>query len=527
MRLRRFRHALPTRKSNRYHPRMNSFARQLAKNPMHRRWLAAALALSLTLSAPLIEAAPKKKAPPPTAAQDPAADQHDHLPDSVRHAFVAARLPNHSYAVSVVPADGGPPLLAINTQTPMNPASVMKLVTTFAALDLLGPTHQWSTQFLYNRPLVDGVLDAPLYLRGNGDPKLNLENFWLMLREMRLKGLREIRGDLVVDRRAFRLPPHDPAAFDGEPLRPYNAGADPLLINFVSVRFLLVPDAKSKRVLALQETPDGSVELVNRLILADGECGDLREKLSIKAEGTRIELAGRYPAKCGERPIALMPFNPNTHLDGLFRGLWTELGGQWSGKVVDGETPSDASPLAGRASLTLAEVVRDVNKFSNNVMARHVFLSLNERRPATYEGARERTREWLKNKGIATQGFSIDNGSGLSRGDRITAEQLTQMLASAWQSPVMPELMSSLPILGEDGTLRKRGNGHTRGRAHLKTGYIDGVRALAGYVLDHQGKRWIFVGLINHANAVKGKEGLDALVDWVIQRPTTPVPHHP
>ena len=160
-----------------------------------------------------------------------------------------------------------------------------------------------------------------------------------------------------------------------------------------------------------------------------------------------------------------------------------------------------------------------MNKFSNNVMARQVFLALCERRPATYEGARERVRDWLRTKGIANGGMSIENGSGLSRSDRISAEQLAKLLAAAWQSPVMPELVASLPILGEDGTLRKRGNGNGRGRAHLKTGYIEGARALAGYVLDQKGRRWIFVGMVNHANASKGKEAIDLLVEWVISRP--------
>ena len=451
----------------------------------------------------------------------PAADQ---LPVDVKQALTTARLPRNSYAFVVAPVDGGAPVLSVNADLPMNPASVMKIVTTGAALEILGPAHTWQTEVLVEPatasapPAKDGVLAGPLFLRGNGDPRLNLEAFWMLLRELKLRGVREIRGDLVLDRSAFALPPHDPAAFDEEPLRPYNIGADPLLVNYGSLRFLLVPDEARKKVVVLQESPDPRIDVANRLFLADGACGDWRERLSIKVESLRIEMSGRFAAACGEKALGLVPLPSDQQVEGLFRALWQEIGGTWAGSVKSGTTPETATVLMTRRSAPLGEIVRDINKFSNNVMARHAFLALSPAVPATYELARERVTGWMKDKGIDPAGFSIENGSGLSRSDRISATQLRQVLAALWKGPVMPELVSSLPILGEDGTLRTRTNGNGRGRAHLKTGYIEGARALAGYVLDAKGRRWIFVAMINHANASKAKEAVDRLVEWTMRQ---------
>jgi serine-type D-Ala-D-Ala carboxypeptidase/endopeptidase (penicillin-binding protein 4) len=440
------------------------------------------------------------------------------LPAAVKPAFTAARLPQAAYALLLERVDGSQRLLAENPTQPMNPASVMKLLTTYAALELLGPSFTWRTEARADRVPADGILAGNLYLVGSGDPKLTMENFGLLLRQLRLRGVREIRGNLVIDRGVFALPPHDPGAFDGEPLRPYNAGADALLVNFNAQRFGLVPDAERKRVGILLETPDSQIKLTNRLIAVAGECGDWREALKIAVHGEQVEIAGRYPVACGERKLGLSLLPPDAQLEGLFRALWSELGGTWTGKLQDGTAPPGSLLVAAHESPPLSEVVRDVNKYSNNVMARQIFLALSGSLPATYEKSAQRIQAWLPQRGISAPELKIDNGAGLSRGDRISAESLAALLKSAWASPVMPELLASLPIYGEDGTLKKRGsgNGRLRGRAHLKTGSIEGARALAGYLHDARGERWIFVALINHGNANRAKEALDGLVEWAL-----------
>jgi D-alanyl-D-alanine carboxypeptidase/D-alanyl-D-alanine-endopeptidase (penicillin-binding protein 4) len=334
-----------------------------------------------------------------------------------------------------------------------------------------------------------------------------------------MRGVREIGGDLVLDRGAFSLPPHDPAHFDNKPLRPYNTGPDALLVNLKSLSFILHPDISRTRVEVRPVTPGVGHLLRNRLTLGSGACGDWRERLKIGLDGNVIELGGVYPASCGDMALHLSPWAADFQVEQLFRALWQELGGMLRGRVREGETPPGVRALAVHESPALAEIIREINKFSNNVMARQVFLSLDAARPATSEGAERAVRAWLSGKGLAMPGLVLDNGSGLSRKERISADSLARLLLAAWQSPVMPELLSSLPLAGVDGTLKKRLTGEApSGRAHLKTGYLENVRALAGYALDHSGERWIVVFLINDPRSHLGKPAMDALLRWVTER---------
>ena len=253
--------------------------------------------------------------------------------------------------------------------------------------------------------------------------------------------------------------------------------------------------------------------------LVEEPCGDWREKFKVTVSDGAIDLAGYFPFSCGDKALHLSPWSANAQVERLFRVLWRELGGTLAGQVREGVAPTSARPLAVQESPALGEIVREVNKYSNNVMARQVFLSLDAARPATAEGARRRVQGWLAAKGVSMPELALDNGSGLSRSERISAEGLSQLLLAAWQSPVMPELMSSLPLAGVDGTLKKRLNGSAAtGRAHLKTGYLEGVRAIAGYVLDNADRRWVVVFLINDSRSRAGRPAMDALLRWVAER---------
>ena len=270
-------------------------------------------------------------------------------------------------------------------------------------------------------------------------------------------------------------------------------------------------------MLAVVDTPVDEIRVDARLQYADGTCGDWREKLAVGATGNTLSLSGSYAGSCGEKALHVSPWPANLQVEQLFRALWKELGGRFGGRVRDGEVPASARVLLTHESPPLAEVVRDVNKWSNNVMARQLFLALAPSRPATPEAARERVAAWLQQKGVS--GVMLENGAGLSRDERISAEGMGRLLLAAWKSPVMPELMGSLPIAGSDGTLKKRlGDSAAAGRAHLKTGYIEGVRAIAGYVQDKSGQRWVVVGFLNDAQMKNGSRPLDALVRWVADR---------
>ncbi|MBS1144016.1 MAG: D-Ala-D-Ala carboxypeptidase Serine peptidase family [Proteobacteria bacterium] len=447
----------------------------------------------------------------------------DGLPPAVLQALKAAQIPAASVAVVVQPVDTATPLVAHNATRAMNPASVMKLVTTYAALDLLGPAYTWKTTAWTENAAVNGNLGGNLYLRGSGDPRFAIEHLTALLRQVQARGVRQIGGDIVLDRGVFNVPAIDPGAFDDKPMRPYNVGPDGLLLNFRALRFTLLPDNGKPRVLL--ETPSEGLRIDNQLRAGEGGCGSnwkdlINVRLIPEGNGQRLEFTGTFAALCGEKTLSLSPLAADAQADGLIRAIWKELGGNLSGQVRGGPVPVGARLLTQHESPPLADAVRDINKFSNNVMARQVFLTLgNDAAPATAERARQRVSDWLAGRNLRFAELVIDNGSGLSRIERISADSLNRLLLDAWKSPVMPEFVSSMPIVGIDGTMKKRLNGSdATGRAHIKTGTLDGVKAASGFALDAQGRRYAVTFLINHPRAQAGSAAIDALLVWVAQR---------
>ncbi len=450
------------------------------------------------------------------------------LPPSIADALRRAAIPASaaSFFVQEVASGRGVtelrPLLSINADLVMNPASTMKLVTTYSALELLGPAYTWKTIAASNASLKGDVLDGDLVLRGSGDPKLVLENFWLMLRQLRARGVREIRGDLVLDKSLFEASDYDPAKFDGEAGKPYNVGPDALLVNYKAVIFSFMPDA-DQRLVRVSAEPQLAGLTLGPVKALDGPCGDWKTRLGADlTNAERIRFAGGYPLSCGDKtwPQSLMTHTQYT--GALFRQLWSELGGSLRGSVREGLLPAEARTLVEWQSPSLAEVVRDINKYSNNVMARQLYLDVAAevlKLPANTDRAQRVIKTFLANRGINLPELVLENGSGLSRSERISAQGMGRLLLTAWASPVMPELMASLPLVGYDGTMRRRLKADdVAGQAHIKTGTLDGVRAVAGYVLSISGKRYVVVSFINHINADAAQAAQDAFLQWVFER---------
>jgi len=449
------------------------------------------------------------------------------LPPALAQALKTAGVPVAATAVWVMEVDRSVPRLTVNAGVAMNPASTIKLLTTFAALDLLGPAYVWNTEAYASGNLSDDVLAGDLHLRGGGDPKLTYDQFSRLLRQIRARGIREIRGDLVLDRSAFAIADSDPARFDAQPMRPYNVAPDALLLNFKAVRLQLIPDPAQKTLTIAMEPMPANLDLINKITLGNGNgCGDWKERLRADSfshgQTTRLVLTGVFPQSCGEQRWNLAVQEHPQYVLGVFRQLWTELGGSLAGGVREGAVPADARPVGVLPSPTLGEVVRDINKFSNNVMARQLFLTLGMtagRRPASAADGDAALRAWLEARGLRIPELVLENGSGLSRNERISAESLGRILQSAWKSAVMPELIASLPVAATDGTMKKRlkQNG-VAGQAHIKTGSLEGVRSIAGYVLDKSGQRSIVVFFVNHPNAGSAQAAQDALLQWVYER---------
>lgn len=482
------------------------------------------------------------------------AAQAQGLPAEVDAALKRAKLPTGALSAVVQEVGNGPTLLAWNEQPPVNPASLFKLVTTFAALDQLGPAWSWSTPVYLTGPLRDGVLDGSVVIQGRGDPKLVHERVWLLLRRLQQQaGVKEIRGDIVLDHSAFALPERAPGDFDGEPYKPQNVQPDALLLNYKAVSFSFVPEPAEGVARVVAEPVLSGIQVDSTVPLTNGPCDDWRNALKAQlTDPLKVRFAGAYPAACGERTWPLASADPQAYGVRLVEQLWRELGGKLGGSVRVGALPSGARLAFDQASPALAEVVRDINKFSNNVMAEQLFLSLplvlpavvpvpppmapaSDAAPSTPsaipvlpairpDDARAHLRRWLAGRfgEAALQQAVVDNGSGLSRDARLSAQLLARLLQAAWASPVMPELVSSLPVTGTDGTLKR--STATIGRAHLKTGSLRDVAAVAGYVLGDSGRRYVLVAIVNHPQAGASRPALDALVQWTIHdaSPTGP-----
>jgi D-alanyl-D-alanine carboxypeptidase/D-alanyl-D-alanine-endopeptidase (penicillin-binding protein 4) len=447
-------------------------------------------------------------------------------PASVVNALQRSELPERSLSVYVASADG-PPLYQAHAGRAANPASVIKLVTTYSALVQMGPAYVWKTPLRAHGQMSGDTLRGAVLMRGAGDPKLVVERLEPMLQTLRDAGIRRIEGDIVLDRRAFALPPVDPAEFDGEPLRPYNSSPDALLINFKSLVMTFTPDPAAGVARVKVEPPMAGVQMDSTVALSTGVCGDWRSALKATvADPLRLRFHGSYPSACGEREWPTAYADPTSHSARAVAGMWQRLGGELTGRVRDWQ-PTDAA-LASQPtvfsrsfdSLPLTDIVRDVNKFSNNVMAQHLLLTLGlHQEPAlartdTQQAGRKAVLDWWRRTLPAQPAPTLDNGSGLSRHERIRADALGQMLLHAQQSPVAREFMDSLPVSGQDKALARRPD-LPAGQAWLKTGTLRDVAAIGGYVRGNSGKLYAVVAIINHPNASAGKPALDALVNWV------------
>lgn len=473
------------------------------------------------------------------------------LPDEIAQALAQAGVPESSVAMMVVPlappagtvsrvpepvnpsgeANPAPapqpspaPRLSWHPDVPMNPASVMKLVTTYAGLDLLGPAYFWKTRVDVQGEIRDGVLRGNLVVRGGGDPKLVRERLAELIAAIREKGVRDIDGDILLDGSVFRLPPHDPAAFDDDPLRPYNVGPDGLLINFKALVLRFIPDRASRRIRVESEPPMAGVRVPAQVAGAKGVCGDWHARLAADfSDPNQVRLAGRYPWSCGEREWAVAYVDPASYAPRVVEGMWRAAGGRLTGQVRWLDRAVRGRPLVTGYSLPLIEIVDDINRYSNNVMAQQLFLTLSSAGDGrgSFAESTNRIKRWWRERFALRAMPEVDNGSGLSRSGRISAASLVALLQDAARSPHAQAFQQSLPIAGVTGTARflarRSPNSEAIGNARLKTGTLRDVVAVAGYAWGRSGQVHAVVGLINDPNAGAARPALDRLVEWAVR----------
>jgi D-alanyl-D-alanine carboxypeptidase/D-alanyl-D-alanine-endopeptidase (penicillin-binding protein 4) len=369
--------------------------------------------------------------------------------------------------------------------------------------------------------VIDGILHGHLILQGGGDPSLTQERFWSLLREVRARGIREIHGDVILDNGLYAIDLPEPGDFDQAPLKPYNANPAALLVNYNAVSLRLSP--VDSRLVARLDPPSLPFDLAATLD-GQGVCIDWQEQLDIQREGDILHIAGRYPESCGERSLWLNLMCPAATAAAAFKSLWQELGGVHTGQMRLGQAPATARLWLEHESIPLSLIVRDINKFSNNVMAKMLFLNLGMARygaPATWEKAQAAMLAWLAEKGMNFPELVVENGSGLSRLERISPTSMTTLLTWAARQPLYYDFAASLPALGQEGTQKRRLNGTPlAGRAWLKSGSLNGIRNLAGYILDAEGRRKVLVLFINHANPVQALQAQQAILTWALSSQT-------
>jgi D-alanyl-D-alanine carboxypeptidase/D-alanyl-D-alanine-endopeptidase (penicillin-binding protein 4) len=448
------------------------------------------------------------------------------LPGAIIGALDVRSVPHDSLSVYVEDVETGEVVLDWLAERPRNPASTIKLLTTLVALDRLGPAYRWKTEVYAGGDVVDGRLDGDLLLKGYGDPFLVTERVWQLLREVRHAGIREITGDLLIDDSYFDVGEHDPAAFDRRPLRAYNVAPNALLMNFKVVRYWFEPDQDADGVRVWMDPPLDNLRVDNRLGLAPGRCRGYQRGIAISANDAAdtMTFSGRFPRGCRRYAMDRTALSHNAFVYGVFRSLWDESGGEFDGGWKNAIADPEAEPLLTFDSLPLSEMIARVNKHSNNVMARQLLYTLSAEvlgPPGTEEGGRRVIDDWLEVRGLEPGALTIENGAGLSREARATAAGIGALLSFAWRQPYMPEFASSMALSGLDGTLRRRfRNNGLMGQAHLKTGSMDDVAAVAGYLQSRSGRRFALVALHNHTEIHRGPgaEVQEALLRWLYEQ---------
>ena len=451
------------------------------------------------------------------------------LSPKVQQALKTNKLQNDALSLVLLPLNGPGIPTVFNADVSMNPASTMKLVTTYAALEMLGPTHQWKTEFYTDGTLNNGILQGNLYLKGGGDPKLNMEKLWLLMRDLRANGVQQVTGDLVLDRNFFNQPQLPVFNDDGnDKNKPFLVKPDSLLVNLKALRFVARNDGG--KVLISVEPPIASIKIDNQVKAVNAkQCtGDVRYNPVPQADGSvLVTVSGQLADGCNSQTY-LSLLDHATYTAGAVRAIWKELGGSIQGQDRQASVPKNSKLLARAFSPDLAEIIRDINKYSNNTMAQQLFLSLgaqfrNDADGDDAKAAQRVVRQWLAKKGITAPHLVMENGSGLSRAERVSAREMAQMLQAAWQSPYAAEFISSMPIAGKDGTMRKRlKTTAMNGQAHIKTGTLNTVRAISGFSRDSNGNTWAVVAILNDPRPWGASAILDQVLLDLYRQPQAP-----
>lgn len=473
------------------------------------------------------------------------------------------------------------PLLSHQADIARTPASTMKLVPSFIALDTLGADFVWHTRVYHTGIIVGDTLYGDLIIQGSGDPKMTHERLQQLLYKVQTAGIHHINGNIIVDSSVFKNVTKDPAAFDNSPLRPYNASPDGFLVNFSSVGIQSYPLDSTRAQLTY--TPQlANYQLPSMINMRSAACGQARYSIAPQWQAAQLTLNSNLPDSCGEHAFYIAYPDAKDFAARVIAAKWQTLGNTLSGKVIAQETPYRANnpankqkksphglaaiamsplPIVSYPSLNLTQQIYDINHFSNNVMTEQVALSIgayktdvnkNDTHQESVNKQGTDTDKTINNQAISLYQFGqptatdypqalqsinqwwqtnltsppphLTNGSGLCRDCSISAANLSELLTYAYNQPSFDAYVSSLGIAGVSGTISAHSDrlpkSQAIGRAWIKTGTLNNVTSMAGYVKGLSGQDYVVAGLINtdHAlNAYTARTVLDSMLDWTAQ----------
>jgi D-alanyl-D-alanine carboxypeptidase/D-alanyl-D-alanine-endopeptidase (penicillin-binding protein 4) len=466
----------------------------------------------------------------------------DALPAAVSAILRSSGLPATSFALDVRPVDGAAPLVAWHAERSFLLASTTKVVTSLAALDLLGPAHRWKTNAYATGALRGGRIAGDLVIVG-GEVGLTANELRRWFAQMHDEGVLAIAGNIVLDDVALlhELDPKQAATTAAE--RSPDSSVDPRTYNVGKLLVTVRPAAGERAMVTIRPSP-ANVRIVNDVFMDGESCAAWARWKTADEIGSgpplQLWVRGRWRADCAADEIAYVAPPAGARLEPelgaarpqpiaaprLVADLWAEAGGALSGRVVVRDTAARvprSAPWSSELLTPVGEVLREMNKTSNNEAARNVLLSLASPdgdggglRVGALKAAQQRMRDWLRMQGLRDGDVTVVLGSGQSRAERGKPRAIVELLRNSWRSAESQTLVASLPIAGVDGTLVHRmTNGAATGQAFLKTGTLSDTRALAGYVRAKSGRVYAVSLIVTDPDAAKGTPALDSLVEWV------------
>ena len=408
-----------------------------------------------------------------------------------------------------------------NERKLFNSASLAKIITTYIGLKELGPDFSWQSDFYYTGDIVGETLKGDIIFKGTGDASFSVEDLEGMIRRIQRKGINRIEGNLLFDSTYFGEIPNG-VTFDNDPMRAYNVLPSAISVQSNTINFRF--NSKKNKV-KIEATPNiKALKIVNNVKTTREKCLSWREKLIYETKANEQQnsliFRGKFSKKCKVKEIDLAMLDWQIYFYHTFKQKWLDNGGWFNGSFIDTSgTLDDDRLLVSHYSEPLSSLIRDTNKYSLNLMSRNLILTViankNNVQP-TEEMVNPYIKNWLSKNKIDNEGLFIDNGAGLSRDIKISINQFLMILQNIYYDPMMPEIISSFPIAGIDGTLKKRmKNSPIRMNGHFKTGSMNEVSAMAGFFLNNDKEMNIFVFMMNGKKANMSQNFQEALIESV------------